>query len=55
MVLNFLKVTAYVKIPALRNTLAEKHVTKILKFFTISAAPYIYICVCVCVYVCVCV
>ena len=34
-----LKVTAYVQIPALRDTLAEKHVTKILKFFTISAAP----------------
>jgi hypothetical protein len=39
MVLNFLKVTAYIKIPALRDTLAEKHVTKILKRFTISAAP----------------
>ena len=30
--------TAYVQIPALRDTLAEKHVTKILKCFTISAA-----------------
>jgi hypothetical protein len=42
-VLDFLKVTAYVKIPALRNTLAEKHVTKILKCFTISAAHCIYV------------
>ena len=33
-----LKVTAYVQIPALRDTLAEKHITKILKCFTISAA-----------------
>ena len=33
-----LKVTAHVQIPALRDTLAEKHVTKILKSFTISAA-----------------
>jgi hypothetical protein len=33
------------QIPALRDTLAEKHVTKILKCFTISAAPYIYICI----------
>jgi hypothetical protein len=41
MVLNFLKVTAYIKIPALRDTLAEKHETKILKRFTISAAPCI--------------
>jgi hypothetical protein len=39
MVLNFLKITAYVKIPALRSTLAEKRVTKILKCCTISAAP----------------
>jgi hypothetical protein len=39
MVLNFLKVTVYIQIPALRDTLAEKHVTKILKRFTISAAP----------------
>jgi hypothetical protein len=38
MVLNFLKITAYIKIPALRDTLAEKQVTKILKRFTISAA-----------------
>jgi len=30
--------TAYVQRPAFRNTLAEKHVTKILKCFTISAA-----------------
>jgi hypothetical protein len=37
-VLNFLKVTACVKIPALRDTLAKKHLTKILKCFTISAA-----------------
>jgi hypothetical protein len=41
MVLNFLKVTVYVKIYALRNTLAEKHLSKILKRFTISAAPCI--------------
>ena len=34
-----LQVTACVQIPALRDTLAEKHVTKILKCFTISAAP----------------
>jgi hypothetical protein len=39
MALNFLEVTACVKIPAFRNTLAEKHVTKVLKCFTISAAP----------------
>ena len=32
-----LKVSAYVQIPALRDTLAEKHITKILKCFTISA------------------
>jgi len=32
-------VTAYVQIPALRDTLPEKHVIKILKCFTISAAP----------------
>jgi hypothetical protein len=32
MVLNILKVTAYVKIPAPRNTLAQKHVTKISLF-----------------------
>jgi hypothetical protein len=38
-VLNFLKVTAYIKTPALRDTLAEKHVTNFLKRFTISAAP----------------
>jgi len=31
--------TAYVQIPALRATLAEKHITKILKCFIISAAP----------------
>ena len=36
-----LKVTAYVQIPALRDTLAEKHVIKILKCFTISAAFFI--------------
>jgi hypothetical protein len=41
MVLNFLKVAAYVKILALSITLAEKHVSKILKCFTISAAPCI--------------
>jgi hypothetical protein len=41
-VLNFLIVTDYVKIPALRDTLAEKRVTKILKCFTISAASCIY-------------
>ena len=35
--------TAYVQIPALRDTLAEEHVTKILKCFTISAALCIYI------------
>jgi len=35
--------TAYVQIPALRDTLAEKHVTKILKCFTISAAPCIFV------------
>jgi len=35
--------TAYVQIPALRDTLAEKHVTKILKCFTISAATSIYL------------
>jgi len=35
--------TAYVQIPALRNTLAEKHVTKILKCLIISAAPCIHI------------
>jgi hypothetical protein len=29
----------YVQTPALRDTVAEKHVTKILKCFTISAAP----------------
>jgi hypothetical protein len=34
-----LKVTAYVQTPALHDTLAEKHVTKILKCFTISATP----------------
>jgi hypothetical protein len=39
MVLNFLKVTAYVTIPALRDTPAEKNLTKTLKRFTISAAP----------------
>jgi len=33
--------TAYVHIPALCNTLTEKHVTKILKYFTISASPCI--------------
>jgi hypothetical protein len=33
-----MKVTAYVKVPAFRDTLAEKHVTKFLKCFTISAA-----------------
>jgi hypothetical protein len=38
MVLNFLKITVYVKTPALRDILAEKHLTKILKCFTISAA-----------------
>jgi hypothetical protein len=38
MVLNILKVTVYVKIPALRDIVAEKRVTKILKCFTISAA-----------------
>jgi len=32
------KVTACVQISALRDTLAEKQVTKILKFFSISAA-----------------
>ena len=42
-----MKVTAYVQIPALRGILAEKHVTKILKCFTISAAP----CICICVYI----
>jgi hypothetical protein len=42
MALSFLKVTAYIKIPELRDTLAEKKVTKILKRFTISAAPCIY-------------
>jgi hypothetical protein len=42
MVLSFLKLTAYVKIPALRNTLAEKRLTKILKCFTISAAPCVW-------------
>ena len=36
-----LKVTAYVQIPALRDTLAEKHVTIILKCFAISATPCI--------------
>jgi hypothetical protein len=36
--LTSLKVTAYVQTPALRDTLAEKHVTKILKCFTVSAA-----------------
>ena len=36
-----LKVTAYVQIPALCDTIAEKHVTKILKCFTIYAAPCI--------------
>ena len=36
-----LKVTAYVQIPALRDTLVEKHVTKILRCFTISAAACI--------------
>jgi len=42
--------TAYIQIPALRDTLAEKHVTKILKCFAISVArthththTYIYI------------
>jgi hypothetical protein len=50
-----LKVTAYVKIPALRDTLAEKHVTKMFKSFTISAAPCISIYMCVCVCVCACV
>jgi hypothetical protein len=39
MVLNFLKVTDCVKIPALRDTQAEKHVTTIFKCFTISATP----------------
>ena len=34
-----MKDTAYVQIPALRDTLAEKHVTKILQCFTISATP----------------
>jgi hypothetical protein len=43
-VLNFLKVTAFIKIPALRDTLAENHLTKILKRFTISAAPCITPC-----------
>jgi hypothetical protein len=42
-VLNFLKVTVYIKIPALRDTLAEKHVTKILKRFAISAALVRYV------------
>jgi hypothetical protein len=41
MALNFLKVTAYIKIPALCDTLAKKHVTKVLKCITISAAPCI--------------
>jgi hypothetical protein len=36
-----LKATAYVKIPSRRDTPAEKHVTKILKCFTTSAAPCI--------------
>jgi len=50
MVFNFffyisLKVTAYVQIPARRDTLAEKHVTKIWICFTISAAPCISGCV----------
>jgi hypothetical protein len=44
MVLNFLKVTAYVKIPAICYTLAEKHITDILK----NASPFfcriLYIC-----------
>ena len=39
-----LKVTAYVQIPALHDTLAEKHVTRILKCFTISAALCSIIC-----------
>ena len=34
-----MKVTAYVQITALRDTLAEKQVIEILKCFTISAAP----------------
>ena len=38
-----LKVTVYVQIPALCDTLAAKHVTKILKCFTISAAPCLFI------------
>jgi hypothetical protein len=41
MVLSFLKVTVYVKIPALHDTLAEKHLTRILKCVTISAASCI--------------
>ena len=44
--LTNLKVTAYVQTPTwheLHDTLAEKHITKILKCFTISAAPYIYV------------
>jgi len=36
-----LKATAYVQIPAHRDTLAEKHLTKILKCFTIFAASCI--------------
>jgi hypothetical protein len=43
MVLNILKATAYITIPALGDTLVEKHVTKILKRFTISAAPVSYL------------
>jgi hypothetical protein len=37
-----LKVTAYVRIPALCDNLAEKHIIKNLKWFVISAASYIY-------------
>jgi len=33
-----MEVTAYVQVPALHDILTEKHVTKILKCFTISAA-----------------
>jgi hypothetical protein len=43
MVLNFLKVAAYIKIPALRDTLAKNHVTNMLERFTISAASCIFI------------
>jgi hypothetical protein len=41
-VLNILNVTACIKIPELRDTLAEKHVTKILKRFTISATTCVF-------------